>query len=271
MSDVENAKLKSQTNVFVRRKWIYTLTFSGILALFLLSVNVTNYSIVGGALAIPRAAVWMVQNLVPTEDSWARLPTILDRLFETALVSVAVTVCAAICAFLFSLLGTRTMKVNVVINKIVRMIAAIFRSIPEVVWAILLLFSFGQNILTGFFALFFTTFGMLTRTFIEAIDEVSASCVEALQATGATPLQIVFQGVVPSSISVVISWVLYMIETNIRAATLIGLLTGTGIGALFGLYYSRLDYGSAALVVFATAILVVTIELVSNLIRKVIL
>ena len=266
-----NTKLKQQANVFARRKWIYTLALGGIFALYLFAVNITNYNFIDGLLAPPRAVVWMVQNLVPTEASWARMPTILSRLFETALVSVAVTVCAAICAFLFSLLGTRTMKVNVVINKVVRMIAAIFRSIPEVVWAILLLFSFGSNLLTGFFALFFTTFGMMTRAFIETIDEVSANCVEALQATGASPLQVVFQGVVPSSITVVISWVLFMIETNIRAATLIGLLTGTGIGALFSLYYSRMDWGSAALVVFVTGVLVVAIEAVSNLIRKVIL
>ena len=268
---MKNAKLKTQSNVFVRRKLLFTLTIICVLALYFLSVSVTNYNFLGGFLTVPRAIYWMVQNLVPTYDSWARLPIIFDRLLETVLVSVAVTVCAAICAFLFSLFGTRTLKVNIIINKIVRFVAAIFRAIPEVVWAILLVFSFGQNAFTGFFALFFTTFGLLTRSFIEAIDEVSASCVEALQATGASNLQVVFQGVVPSSVSIIISWVLYMIETNIRSATLIGLLTGSGIGALFNLYYGRMDWGSAALVVLFTAIIVVIIELGSNQIRKVIL
>jgi len=268
---MNNSKLKKQGNVFIQRKIIFTLTILSIMALYFMAVNTTNYNFVGGLLSVPRAIYWMIQNLVPTEDSWARLPTIFDRLFETVLVSVAVTVSAATCALLFSLFGTRTLKVNVVINKIVRLIAGVFRAIPEVVWAILLVFSFGQNAFTGFFALFFTTFGLLTRSFIEAIDEVSGDCVEALQATGASNLQIVFQGVIPSSISIVLSWVLYMIETNIRAATLIGLLTGSGIGALFSLYYGRMDWGSAALVVLFTAIVVVIIELGSNQIRKVIL
>jgi phosphonate transport system permease protein len=135
----------------------------------------------------------------------------------------------------------------------------------------LLLFSFGQNILTGFFALFFATFGMLTRAFIETIDEVSASCVEALYATGATSLQTVFNGVIPSSMPEIVSWVLYMIETNIRSSTLIGMLTATGIGYLFDLYYKRMDYGSASLVVIAIVILVIAIEIISNRIRKVIM
>ena len=50
----------------------------------------------------------------------------------------------------------------------------------------ILLFSFGQSSLTGYFALFFGSFGFLTRAFIETIDEVSGSSVEALGATGAS-------------------------------------------------------------------------------------
>lgn len=140
------------------------------------------------------------------------------------------------------------------------MVAAFFRNVPDVVWAILLMFSFGQNILTGFFALFFTTFGMLTRTFIETVDEVSADCVEALHAVGATYMQTVFQGIVRSSLSEILTWILFMIETNIRSSTLIGILTATGIGYLFDLYYKRLDYGSASLVVLSIVVLVIGLE-----------
>jgi phosphonate transport system permease protein len=69
----------------------------------------------------------------------------------------------------------------------------------------------------------------------------------------------------------IVSWVLYMIETNIRSSTLIGMLTATGIGYLFDLYYKRMDYGSASLVVIAIVILVIAIEIISNRIRKVIM
>ena len=62
-----------------------------------------------------------------------------------------------------------------------------------------------------------------------------------------------------------------MIETNIRDATLVGILTGTGIGFLFDLYFKRLDYASASLVVLSVVILVIIIEMISNRIRKVIL
>ncbi len=171
----------------------------------------------------------------------------------------------------FSLLGSNITRVNRVVKRVVRIVAAFFRNVPDVVWAMLLMFSFGQNILTGFFALFFTTFGLLTRAFIETIDEVSSGCVEALDATGANFLQKVFQGILPSSMPGVITWVLYMIETNIRSSTLIGILTATGIGYLFDLYYKRLDFASASLVVLSIVVLVLVIETVSNKVRKVIL
>ncbi|NMA94217.1 MAG: ABC transporter permease subunit [Clostridiales bacterium] len=262
---------EAQTSVFVIRKRTFTLAFLGLFVLFTVSALVTEYDVIGGFESLPKAVAWMAKQFIPDEKALSRLSSILSKLMETALVSVAVTVCAATCAFFFSLFGTKTTKTHPLLARTVRIVAAFFRNVPDVVWAMLLLFSFGQNILTGFFALFFATFGMMTRAFIETIDEVSASCVEALYATGATSLQTVFNGVIPSSLPEIVSWVLYMIETNIRSSTLIGMLTATGIGYLFDLYYKRMDYGSASLVVICIVILVIAIETISNKIRKVIM
>ena len=264
-------KPASPKSVFVKRKRTFTIAFLGVLAIFLISSRVTEFSVIGGFEAIPQAFTWIVRNFIPDERAITRFPLIIEYLTETVLVSVAVTVCAAICAFFFSLLGTKTTKANPIVARVVRIVAAFFRNVPDVVWALLLLFTFGQNILTGFFALFFYTFGLLTRTFIETIDEVSSACVEALRATGATSLQIVTQGIVPSTMSIIISWVLYMIETNIRASTLIGMLTATGVGFLFDTYYKRMEYGSASMVVITIVVTVIVIELTSNKIRKVII
>lgn len=266
-----SSAIAGQTSVFMKRKRVFTLTFLTLFALFMISTIVTQYDVINGFASFPKALGWIAKNLIPNAQSWSRLPGILTKLTETALLSVAVTVCAAIGAFFFSLLGTRATRINPWINRTVRIIAAFFRNVPDVVWAMLLLFTFSQSILTGFFALFFTTFGMLTRMFIETIDEVSASCVEALHATGATYLQTVFQGIIPSSQAEVISWVLYMIETNIRTSTLIGILTGTGIGYLFDVYYKRFDYSTMSLVVITIIMLVILIEIASNQIRKAIM
>lgn len=267
---MDKHRKNSENGFFVRKRVVYIGMILGVFALYAAASYITEFQLSKGIKAFPEAFVWIVHKLVPDEKAMERLPKILDKLIETALLSVAVTVIAAVAAFTCSLFGSKTTGFPGIVNRIVRIIAAFFRNVPDVVWAMLLMFSFGQNILTGFFALFFTTFGLLTRSFIETIDEVTSSCVEALKATGANFPHIVFQGIIPSALTGIITWILYMIETNIRNSTLIGMLTATGIGYLFDMYYKRLEFGSASLVVISIVVLVIVIENISNLLRKVI-
>ncbi|MGN1223521.1 MAG: ABC transporter permease subunit [Ruminococcus sp.] len=262
---------KKIQNVFLKRKLTYTIVLAVVLGIYIVSSLVTEFHLTEGVASFPKAFAWIAENLIPDEMAMKRFPKILNKLMETALLSVAVTVIAAVFAFFFSLFGSKATGFHGIVNRIVRIVAAFFRNVPDVVWAMLLMFSFGQNILTGFFALFFTTFGLLTRAFIETIDEVSASCIEALHASGANFIQTVFQGIIPSTITGIVTWILYMIETNIRSSTLIGILTATGIGYLFDMYYKRLDFSSASLVVVLIIVMVIVIETISNQIRKVIL
>ena len=182
--------------------------------------------------------------------------------------ALAVLCTAAVLAYIVAVLGSRTVGVGGPVPLIARGIASLFRNIPVVAWAFILLFSFKQSEFTGFFALFLTSFGYLTRCFLESIDEMGSGPVEALRAAGATYGQIVAQAVIPMSITSVVSWVLYMIETNIRDATLIGLLTGTGIGFVFDVYYKRFRYDVAGLVILAIILAVVACELTSNFVRR---
>ncbi|MFZ5944835.1 MAG: phosphonate ABC transporter, permease protein PhnE [Bacillota bacterium] len=251
-----------------RNSWIFLIT---LLVLTLFSILITEYDVVKGLTSGFKALGWAVTNFYPNESSLTKLPGILMKLKETVLISIAATTSASIFASLFALCGSQTTKVNQFFSTISRGVASLFRNIPLVAWAMVLLFSFGQSSLTGYLALFFATFGFLTRAFMETIDEVSNSSVEALRATGASYFQIVFQAVLPSSIPQMLSWILFMIETNIRDATLLGILTGTGIGFSFNLYYKSMNYHAASLVVIVIVLTVFFIEYVSNHIRRVIL
>jgi ABC-type phosphate/phosphonate transport system, permease component len=190
---------------------------------------------------------------------------------ETVLVSIAASTIAALFGLGLALLGANTTRPHPWLSLPARGLASIFRNIDVSVWALILLFSFGQSGFTGFFALFFVTFGFITRVMIETIDEIGADSVEALRATGAGYGAIISQSVIPACLPQLISWLLYMIETNIRSATLVGILTGTGIGFLFDLYFKNFSYGSASLVVLVTVVTVILIEMLSNSIRRMIL
>jgi phosphonate transport system permease protein len=256
---------------FRRQKTMLTLFFLGMIVLSMGASAISDFDLIDAFEAIPRVAVWMASNLVPNSAALARLPRILDRLVETIFMSITASVSAAIFSFLFALLGSVTTTPGGFFAALSRGFASINRNIPVAAWAMIFLLAFGQSSFTGFLALFFATFGFLTRAFVETIDEASASSVEALRAAGASYSHIIAQAVVPASLPQMLSWLLYMIETNIRSATLVGLLTGSGIGFMFDIYYKSLQYKSAALVVICIVIVVLAIEMTSNALRRVIL
>ncbi|BFT74354.1 PhnE/PtxC family ABC transporter permease [Paenibacillus sp. P36] len=257
---------------FFARKRMNTLLFCGLLlALTVIAVLITNYNVIKGFTSIPKAAEWAFNNFYPDAKALKRLPVIISSLTETVLVSIAATTVAALFALMFAIAGSHTTGTGGVLGFVSRSIATVFRNIDVAAWSMILLISFGQNVLTGYFALFFGSFGFLTRAFTESIDEVSSSSVEALKSTGAGYFSIICQSVIPSCIPQLISWILFMMETNIRQATLIGILTGTGIGFLFSLYYKSLNYSAASLIVIVLVLAIFSIEAISNYLRKVIL
>jgi phosphonate transport system permease protein len=242
-----------------------------ILMLTAACVILTDFDTGKGFTGFYKALKWAFANFYPDAKALSKLPAILLKLKETFLMSVAATTMAALLASFFALLGSHTTRINSFLSKISRAVASVLRNIPLVAWAMVLLFTFGQSSLTGFLALFFATFGFLARAFMETFDEVSSSAVEALQASGATYGQIVFQAVFPASLPQMLSWILYMIETNIRDATLLGILTGTGIGFSFNLYFRSMNYHAASLVVIVIVLTVFVIEYLSNYVRREIL
>ncbi len=257
---------------FLTKKRRHTMLFFGMLLLLtVLFIIITEYDVAKGFTSIPAALYWALTNFYPNAKAMERLPNILEKLRETVLISIASTTVAALLAGVFAVLGSTTTRIHVVMAAVCRGIATVFRNIDVAAWAMILLFAFGQSALTGYFALFFVTFGALVRIFVETIDETSAESVEALRATGAGYLSVVFHSVIPSTLPMMISWVLYMVETNIRSATLVGILTGTGIGFAFDLYYKSLNYNAASLVVICIVATILFIEFISNYIRRVIL
>lgn len=260
-----------QANVFARRKMERLVFFSLLAVVTVASMVITEFEVDKALTSGFKALVWGFSNFYPDAKSLTKLPGILLKLRETILMSVASATIAGIFSIVFAVSGSSTTKVNYSFSVISRGIASLFRNIPVVAWSMVLLLTFGQSSLTGFFALFFVSFGFLTRAFIETIDEANNSSIEALRASGASYLHIIFQAVLPSSLPQMVSWLLFMIETNIRTATLVGVLTGTGIGFSFDLYYKSLNYHTASLVVLLIVLTVFLVEGLSNYIRRVIL
>jgi phosphonate transport system permease protein len=234
------------------------------------AATLVDYHLLNSFQAIPAAFAWLATNFMPTTRSMAFLPLILTKLGQTIILSITATVIAAILALALAIIGSSTTGLNRATKLLARVIASICRNIPLVAWAMILLLSFKQSDFTGFLALFFGSFGYLTRSFMELIESYATAIYEALSTTGASYLQVVLRGIIPSISASLLSWLLYMIENNIRDATLVGILTGTGIGFLFDLYYKSFRFDLAGMTTVTIIVAVVCLELLANQIRRLI-
>lgn len=254
---------------FFRRRSIFIVFLAVVfVTINALSGAVVDFDFIAAVTDFPSAVVWTVTNFVPSAEALDKMPQILTSLVSTILSAVASSVVGGIFAYILAVLGSRSVGIGGPTSIIVRGIASLFRNIPAVAWSFLLLFSFNQSEFTGFLVLFLGSFGYLTRCFLETIDEISVGVIEALRATGASYLQIVVQAVIPLSITSVVSWLLYVVETNIRDATLVGILTGTGIGFVFNIYYKSFDYDIAAVIILCIVVVVIACEATSNYVRR---
>jgi hypothetical protein len=258
----------NQKDIFKKRLCSKITFFVMIVGLYIISAVLAGFKNGTAFFSIPSGIIWLFQKFIPTKNSVQYFPVILDSAIKTILLSISSTMVSAIFALFLSIIGSNTTGINIVTKIISKIIASFFRNMPVVAWSLILLFSFKQSEFTGFLSLFFITFGYLTRAFSETIDEVATDNIEALKSTGASYLQIIFCGVFPTVFPQFLSWLLYFIENSIREATLIGILTGTGIGFTFNLYYRSFRYDAAGLVILIVTIIVISIELLSNKLRS---
>ena len=256
-----------QPNFFLKKRVRLSVMIGLLGVLFVGAAVLLNFNS-AAFLYLDRGMIWLFQNFIPTSQSITYWYSITQALLRTFVVAVAATSVAGVLALVLAILGAKSPGPSRTLSWVIRGFASIMRNIPIVGWAMLLLFSFKQNDFTGFLALLFLSVGFLTRAFMETIEDVDVEKIQALQVTGASYLQVISQAVLPEITTPLISWLLYMIENNIRDATLVGLLTGTGIGFVFDLYFKSLRYGPAGLVVLAIIILVIAVELVSNYVER---
>lgn len=261
-------KMKREEDIFKKRKKEKLMILFWFAVIYTVSSAVSGFGNIFSFLSIPSGIIWLLKNFIPTADSVAYLPKILKTAFETLTIGITATVLSSMLALITAVIGSETTGISRPAKLAVKIVASFFRNMPLLSWSTVLLFSFKQSQLTGLLALFFITFGYLTRTFMETIDESSQDVIEALEVTGAGYFQIIFRGVIPNISSQLISWILYFVENSIREVTLIGILTGTGIGNIFGIYYRSMRYDVAGLIILVVVILVTGIELLSNKIRK---
>ncbi|QFU09565.1 Phosphate-import permease protein PhnE [Rhodobacteraceae bacterium THAF1] len=151
---------------------------------------------------------------------------------ETILMAFLGTMGAAIIALPLAFLAARRFSPVMVMRAATRRLFDFVRGVDALIWTVVLARAFGPGPLTGALAILITDTGTFGKVFSEALENVDDKQIEGISSTGAKPLQRYRFGVIPQVVPVLLSQVLYFLESNTRSATIIGAITGGGIGLL---------------------------------------
>lgn len=160
---------------------------------------------------------------------WA-FPQWLGLLLDTIIIAFLGTLLGAIGAFFICFPASRNLIKTTWIYFICRRVMEIARSVPELVYALIFVFSFGLGPFPGVLAIAVHSFGALGKLFSEVNENVNDDQIEGVRATGADWFQILRFSVVPQVMPNFVSYALLRFEINVRAASVIGFVGAGGIG-----------------------------------------
>ena len=143
----------------------------------------------------------------------------------------------------------------------------VFRSVDTLVYALVFVAAVGLGPFPGVLAVVAYTTTSLAKLYSEAIEGIDPGPVDAIAATGATPLQVLRFAVLPQVLPLLLSYVLYRLETNVRAATVLGFVGAGGIGFYLQTYLRTIDYPAASTVLLVTVAMVLAIDTLSSKLR----
>ena len=196
----------------------------------------------------------------------------LLAVIETIYMAFIATAFSLPLAFLLSFVAARNLMnhsgLALSLYYLVRFILNVSRSIEPLVWAIIFSVWVGIGPFAGMLALMVHSVSSLAKLYSEQIENISDGPLEAMTATGAHPIQVIWYGVVPQVILPFLSFTIYRWDINVRMATVIGLVGGGGIGTLLMQFQGLARWNEVGLLIIIIAAVVWVMDFLSSKIRE---
>ncbi|MHA7876554.1 phosphonate ABC transporter, permease protein PhnE [Roseivivax sp.] len=187
---------------------------------------------------------------------------------ETILMAFLGTFGAALVALPLAFLGAKRFAPLTSLRFAMRRIFDFVRGVDALIWTVVLSRAFGPGPLTGALAILVTDTGTFGKIFSEALENVEEKQIEGVSSTGAKPLQRYRFGVLPQVVPVLLSQILYFLESNTRSATIIGAITGGGIGLMLTqAIQTQKDWEEVAYYIVLIVLMVMAMDWLSGKLR----
>lgn len=234
-------------------------------AFFVSALHGTNFSLAEIARGLPYMTQLLSEMFPPSLDRIGAVSLALLETFQMALVG---TVFGVLASLVFGVLATRSLTPNKLAYQVSRSLIALFRTVPDLIWALIFVVLVGLGPFAGTLAIMIDTIGFCGRFFAEAMEEVDKGPQEALAAIGASRLGVICCAVFPAALPSFIGTALFSLEKATRSSVVLGLVGAGGIGIELKVSMDMFMYSQASTIIILVFALVLLVERVSSRLRQ---
>ncbi|WP_353438028.1 phosphonate ABC transporter, permease protein PhnE [Polynucleobacter sp. UK-FUSCHL-C3] len=191
----------------------------------------------------------------------------VKEMLVTIQIAIWGTLLAIVFAVPFGLLSSSNIVKPWVYQPVRRLMDA-FRAINEMVFALLFIVAVGLGPFAGVMALFVHTTGTLAKLFSEAVEAVDRRPVEGIRVTGSHPIAEIIFGIIPQVLPLWVSYILYRFESNVRSASVVGMVGAGGIGVVLFEVIRGFEYQQTCAVLIILVVSVSIIDVISSYLRR---
>ena len=229
--------------------------------------EVMGLALSGDRIDPARSNVALMIDHIWNNAMW-RHKDVVWAIFETILMAFLGTMGAALVALPLAFLAAANFTALRSVRFATRRVFDFVRGVDGLIWTIILSRAFGPGPLTGSLAILITDAGSFGKLFSEALESIDEKQVEGLKSTGANSVQRARFGVLPQLVPVLLSQVLYFLESNTRSATVIGAIVGGGIGLMLTqAIITQKDWEEVSYYIVLIVLMVMLMDTVSGWLR----
>ena len=188
------------------------------------------------------------------------IPAGLLAIVTTLALSFLTLVVAVIISLLLSFLAASNITPNRLLADFIKGFFAITRSVPDLVWGLMVIASLGFGYTSGFITMLISAVGYLTKTFAGSIEEAGTDIIEAMRSTGASWFNIIFHGLIPLCITYFFSWITVRFEANVAESIGLGIIGVGGIGLLLTKAIGSYNYPQTTTILIMICLFMLILE-----------
>lgn len=254
---------------FQRLSVVHFAAYLALVVFIVWSFNGAGWSLEALLSGGPALADFLSRAWPPSTE---RLPQLSLSLVETFQMAFAGTVIGVVVSFPLAILAAKGLVKQTVISRFFytssRLLIALFRTVPDLVWALVFIITVGLGPFAGTLAIAVDTIGFCGRFFAEAMEDVEKGPSEALTAAGAGKLDTIFCSIVPAATPSFITTSLFALEKATRSSVVLGLVGAGGIGIELKVAMDFFDYQLAMTIILMIFVLVLLVERLGSLARN---